>query len=103
MAGYRTKINKICKVLRRDGFSVEIIHNKHPKIVFIKDGFEAEVTIPSTPSDTNAIKNVIRDIRKKLNAANFRTMDNYCSYLLDSNEFLEVCVEMYKDVSRNKV
>jgi predicted RNA binding protein YcfA (HicA-like mRNA interferase family) len=103
MAGYSTKINKICKVLKDDGFAVARIESKHPKIVFIKNSFQGVVVIPSTPSDTNAIKHVIKDFRKKLNAGGFKTMDKYCSYLLDSNEFLEECVAMYKDVSRNKV
>lgn len=87
-------IKKLIDFLRKKGWKVEVSRNKHYKAVISKEMFTAQVTFSSTPSDINAIRNIVKDFRKAIQAGGFHTLDNYRSYFLTQMEFEDTFIEV---------
>lgn len=58
-------IEKTIKALRKDGWTVDVARGKHYKVTLKKGDFKSPcIVFSSTPSDRNAVRNVIGDFKK---------------------------------------
>lgn len=65
-------IVKVIKALRKDGWGVDVEKNKHYKVILRNGDFESPyIVFSSSPSDTNAVRAVIRDFRKAARVGGF--------------------------------
>lgn len=80
-------IEKVIKTLRADGWTVETSLNKHYKAKISKENFKTTIVFSSTPSDVNAVRNIVKSFRKAAQAGGFHTLDNYRSYFITECEF----------------
>ena len=65
---------KVIKVLRKDGWQVDLEKNKHYKVTLIKGNYKAPcISFAATPSDRNAVRAFIRDLRRVIKAGGFCT------------------------------
>ena len=80
-------VEKVIKTLRADGWTVETSLNKHYKAKISKENFKTTIVFSSTPSDVNAVRNIVKSFRKAAQAGGFHTLDNYRSYFITEGEF----------------
>ena len=84
-------VAKVIKKLRQNGWQVDIELSKHYKVIISKENFKSpKIIFASTPSDKNAIRNIVKDFRKAVQAGGFNTLDNYHSYFITECGFDDV-------------
>jgi hypothetical protein len=83
-------VEKVIKLLRKNGWQVDVVQNKHYKATIAKEGFKSTIVFSSSPSDKNAIRNIIKDFRNAVQAGGFDTLDNYRNYLITECEFDDI-------------